>query len=45
MLATTDARNLPSLRVLERLGMTRITRVETVFRGEPCVELGYELRP
>jgi len=45
VLATTDARNLPSIRVLERLGMTRIACVETLFRGEPCVDIGYELRP
>jgi RimJ/RimL family protein N-acetyltransferase len=44
IVATTDARNLPSIRVLERLGMTRIARVETSFRDAPCVELGYELR-
>jgi len=39
----TDSRNLASVRLLERLGMRRVETVETVFRGEPCIELVYAL--
>jgi len=39
----TDARNLPSIRLLERLGMQRVAVIRTVFRGEPCVEYQYAL--
>jgi aminoglycoside 6'-N-acetyltransferase len=34
----TDARNLPSIRLMERLGMRRVASREAIFRGEPCVE-------
>lgn len=41
--AQTDARNAACLRLLERLGATRIATVATEFRGEPCTELRYLL--
>ena len=34
----TDARNLPSIRLMERLGMRRVASREAIFRGEPCIE-------
>jgi aminoglycoside 6'-N-acetyltransferase len=37
----TDARNGPCIRLLERAGMRRRARRETLFRGEPCVEFVY----
>ena len=37
----TDARNTPSIRLLERLPMRRIASAAAVFRGEPCVEHTY----
>ena len=39
----TDARNLPSIRLLERVGMHRVEVRNAVFRGEPCVEYVYAL--
>lgn len=41
--AQTDARNAACIRLLERLGAPCVARIETEFRGEPCVELRYEL--
>lgn len=41
--AQTDRRNLACLRLLERLGATKLDEIATEFRGEPCVELRYEL--
>ena len=38
----TDARNGPSIRLLERLGFGVRARQETVFKGEPCTELVLE---
>ena len=43
VVAITDARNLPSIRLLERLGMHRIASENAVFQGEPCIEYVYEL--
>lgn len=37
----TDARNHPSIRLLERAGLHRVATAETVFRGEPCTEHTY----
>ncbi len=37
----TDARNTPSVAVLERVGMRRTAIRETVFKGEPCTEWIY----
>ena len=36
-----DARNLPSIRLLERSGMSRIDSRGAVFRGDDCVEHTY----
>lgn len=41
--AQTDSRNLACIRLLERLGATRLATIETEFRGEPCTEIRYEL--
>lgn len=41
--AQTDARNAACIRLLERLGATRVARFDTEFRGAPCVEFRYEL--
>jgi RimJ/RimL family protein N-acetyltransferase len=41
VIGVTDARNLSSVRVLERAGMIRIESRETVFKGEPCIEWVY----
>ncbi|WP_420346698.1 GNAT family N-acetyltransferase [Pelagibius sp.] len=38
IVAITDTRNLPSLRLLERLGMEKIRTQQVVFQGEPCTE-------
>jgi aminoglycoside 6'-N-acetyltransferase len=37
----TDARNTPSIALLERLGFRRSAEQRTVFRGEPCREYVY----
>ncbi|OYU27894.1 MAG: GNAT family N-acetyltransferase [Burkholderiales bacterium PBB2] len=39
----TDARNLGSIRLLERLGFARVDSQAAVFRGEACVEHHYRL--
>lgn len=41
--AQTDARNTACLRLLQRLGAPQVARIDTVFRGEACVELRHEL--
>jgi RimJ/RimL family protein N-acetyltransferase len=41
VLGITDARNLPSIRLLERLGMRKTETRSASFRGEPCVEHVY----
>ena len=41
--AQTDARNTACIRLLERLGARLLERIDTEFRGEPCVEFRYEL--
>lgn len=43
LVGITDARNTPSARLLERLGMTFEAEEETIFRGEPCLERRYAL--
>jgi len=37
----TDARNIPAVRLLERIGMRRVATADNVFRGERCVEYTY----
>lgn len=43
VLGVTDARNLPSIRLLERLGFTHIETREAQFHGEDCIERVYVL--
>jgi [ribosomal protein S5]-alanine N-acetyltransferase len=43
VIAVTDARNLASMRLLERVGMTRASTSPAVFRGEPCIEHTYAI--
>ncbi|MFO7663402.1 MAG: GNAT family N-acetyltransferase [Chloroflexota bacterium] len=43
VIAITDARNIPSIRLLERVGMTRTKSASAIFRGEPCLEFTYAL--
>jgi aminoglycoside 6'-N-acetyltransferase len=43
VLATTDARNGASIRLLERIGMQRAEESTALFRGEPCVEITYAI--
>jgi [ribosomal protein S5]-alanine N-acetyltransferase len=43
VIANTDARNLASMRLLERVGMKRIATGPAVFRGEACMEHTYAL--
>lgn len=41
VVCVTDARNLPSIRLLERVGFRHEDTVDAVFRGEPCREHRY----
>jgi RimJ/RimL family protein N-acetyltransferase len=41
VIGVTDARNLPSMRLLERVGMRMTETNQAVFRGEACVEHTY----
>lgn len=41
--AFSDTRNLPSIRLLERLGMCRTATHDAIFRGEACQEYEYAL--
>ena len=43
VLGVTDARNLPSIRLLQRVGMHMLESRQTEFRGEPCTEHVYAL--
>ena len=40
---TADARNAPSLALLLRVGMQKVSEVKTVFRGQPCEEYTYAI--
>ena len=42
-ICVTDARNTPSIRLLERAGMQRTASAEAVFRGEHCIEHTYSI--
>ncbi len=44
MLAITDVRNAPSLRLLHRLGFSLLATQDAVFRGEPCREQVFVLQ-
>lgn len=43
VMGITDARNTPSIRLLERLGFAFVESRQVVFRGEPCTERVYAL--
>lgn len=43
VLGITDARNQPSVRLLERLGFKHLESRDVIFRGEPCSERVYVL--
>ena len=43
VLGISDARNLPSIRLLERLGFSCIETRHVEFRGQPCCEKVYAL--
>jgi RimJ/RimL family protein N-acetyltransferase len=43
IIAVTDARNIASIRLLERIGLRRVSSVSKVFRDEECVEHTYVL--
>lgn len=38
VIGITDARNIPSIRLLERVGMTRTKSAIAVFRGQECLD-------
>lgn len=38
VIGITDARNLPSIRLLERLGFQKTDEIESIFQGEACTE-------
>lgn len=43
VVAITDSRNTPSIRLLERVGMARTKVYQTRFRDAPCVEIEFTL--
>jgi RimJ/RimL family protein N-acetyltransferase len=43
VLGITDARNLASIALLERVGMRALEARHAIFRGEACVEVVYAL--
>lgn len=43
VIAVTDDRNRPSLRLLERAGLQHIATGAALFRGQPCVEHTYAI--
>lgn len=43
LVGITDERNIPSIRLLERVGMSQRDRIATEFQGEPCVEYVFKL--
>ena len=43
ILGITDARNTPSIRLLERLGFKGLETRQVTFREEPCSEKVYDL--
>jgi ribosomal-protein-alanine N-acetyltransferase len=44
VIAITDARNVPVIRLLERVGMRMTSTVDAVFKGQPCVEHVFAIR-
>lgn len=43
IVAITDERNRPSIKLLERVGFEFVESRQAVFRGEPCTERAYAL--
>jgi len=43
VLGVTDSRNLPSIRLLERVGMRLVETRSATFRGEDCIEYIYAI--
>jgi RimJ/RimL family protein N-acetyltransferase len=43
VLGITDARNMPSIRLLERVGMRKAESRSAMFRGESCLEHIYAM--
>jgi len=43
VVAITDSRNEPSIRMLERISMRKVRTMDAVFRGLPCVEYLYSI--
>ncbi len=43
IIGITDARNLASIKLLERVGMQRSASAEAIFRGAPCIEYTYDI--
>lgn len=43
VIGITDARNLPSVRLLERLGLRKVEELESEFRGEACTEFVFAI--
>ena len=43
IIAITDARNLATVRLLERIGMNKAETLNSLFRGEPCIEYRFVL--
>ncbi|MDT9000542.1 GNAT family N-acetyltransferase [Paucibacter sp. APW11] len=44
VLACTDERNGPSIALLQRCGFQPTSREQVVYKGEACIELGFERR-
>ncbi len=43
VIGITDTRNLPSIRLLERLGFRKIDTLQSIFQGEACTEYVFAL--
>lgn len=43
VLGVTDARNIPSIRLIERLGFKCLEARQVIFRGEACTEKVYSI--
>jgi len=39
----TDSRNVPSIKLLERIGMRKLATLSAVFNDEPCLEYTYAI--
>lgn len=43
IVSITDSRNVASIRLLQRVGMRQVETLQSVFRGEACTELVFNL--